>query len=133
MMKRYFLKFIFFFIFAACRAKKTKIWERRLMKGFHMGPVENVNDEKSQKANGNVNGYGDMNEIKIEGEVSKPANETPKQKFQRVARQVAAQSTAHKWTVVLQGTLKNSQIGRSSNDSAKNLVNLNNAIEEAKK
>uniref|UniRef100_A0A1I8N2Y0 Transient receptor ion channel domain-containing protein n=1 Tax=Musca domestica TaxID=7370 RepID=A0A1I8N2Y0_MUSDO len=115
-----------------CRAKKTKVWERRLMKGFQLGPVENVNDEKAPN-NGNVNGAGDMNEIKIEKEASRPLNETPKQKFQRVARQVAAQSTAHKWTVVIQGTLKNSQIGRSNQDSAKNLQQLNKAIEEAKK
>ncbi|XP_073813847.1 transient receptor potential-like [Musca autumnalis] len=115
-----------------CRARKTKVWERRLMKGFQLGPVENVNDEKLP-TNGNVNGAGDINEIKIEKEASRPAQETSKQRFQRVARQVAAQSTAHKWNVVIQGTLKNSQIGRTNQDSAKNLEQLHKAIEEARK
>lgn len=106
------------------------MWERQLMKGFQVAPCQNVNDEKS---NGNVNGECDINEIKIEKVASRPLNETPKQKFQRVARQVAQQSTAHKWTVVLQGTLKNSQIGRCNKESAKNLQHLGKAIEEAKK
>uniref|UniRef100_A0A1I8P5H8 Transient receptor ion channel domain-containing protein n=1 Tax=Stomoxys calcitrans TaxID=35570 RepID=A0A1I8P5H8_STOCA len=120
-----------------CRARKTKVWERRLMKGFQLAPVDNVNDENARDGNGNgnfnVNGYGDMNEIRVEKVASRPAQETPKQRFQRVARQVAAQSTAHKWTMVLQGTLKNSQIGRSNKEAAKNVEQLGKAIEEAKK
>lgn len=100
------------------------------MKGFQVAPCQNVNDEKS---NGNVNAECDMNEIKIEKDASRPGKETPKQRFQRVARQVAQQSNAHKWTVVLQSTLKNSQIGRCSKESAKNMHHLGKAIEEAKK
>lgn len=116
-------------LITACRAKKAKEWERRLMKGFQVAPIQMQED----KSNGNVNGEGDINEIKIEKEPSRPEKETPKQKFQRVARQVAAQSTAHKWNVVLQGTLKNSQIGRSSLESRRSIQHLNKAIEEAKK
>ncbi|XP_075166028.1 transient receptor potential-like isoform X2 [Haematobia irritans] len=115
-----------------CRAKKAKVWERRLMKGFQLAPVENVNEENSAR-NHNVNGVAEMNEIKVEKVASRPPNETPKQRFQRVARMVIAQSTSHKWTVVLQGTLKNSQIGRSNKETAKNVQQLGKAIEEAKK
>ncbi|XP_065366954.1 transient-receptor-potential-like protein [Calliphora vicina] len=113
-----------------CRAKKTKVWERQLMKGFQVAPCQNVSEEK---LNGNVNGEGDINEIRVEKDPSRPDKETPKQRFQRVARQVAQQSTAHKWTVVLQGTLKDSQIGRCSKEGVKNLQHLSKALEEAKK
>ncbi|XP_037811373.1 transient-receptor-potential-like protein [Lucilia sericata] len=113
-----------------CRAKKTKMWERQLMKGFQVAPCQNVNEEK---LNGNVNSECDINEIKVEKDPSRPDKETPKQRFQRVARLVAQQSTAHKWTMVLQSTLKDSQIGRSNKDSVKNLHHLGKAIEEAKK
>lgn len=106
------------------------MWERQLMKGFQVAPCQNVNEEK---LNGNVNGEGDINEIRIEKEPSRPATETPKQRFQRVARMVVQQSNSHKWTVVLQSTLKNSQIGRSTKDTARNLHHLGKAIEEAKK
>lgn len=118
-------------LFSAARAKKTKVWERQLMKGFQVAPCQNVNDDKSS---GNINAdNGDINEIKVEKEPSKLDKETPKQRFQRVAWQVAQQSTARKWTVVLQGTLKNSQIGRCSQESVKDLQNLGKAINEAKK
>lgn len=91
------------------------------MKGFQVAPVQTADD-------------GDMNEIKVEREPSRPEKETPKERFRRIARTVAAQSAAHKWTVVLQGVAKNSQIGCSaSKESYQNLKNLGKAIEEAKK
>ncbi|XP_037951197.1 transient-receptor-potential-like protein [Teleopsis dalmanni] len=112
-----------------CRAKRNKDWERRLMKGFHVGPVQMTLSEKDF----NVNGDCDMNEIKVEKEPSKPEKETPKERFQRVARTVVAQSTCHKWNVVLSGVAKNSQIGRTTKEGYKDLQHLGKAIEEAKR
>ncbi|XP_067627851.1 transient-receptor-potential-like protein isoform X2 [Eurosta solidaginis] len=112
------------------RAKRNKVWERRLMKGFQVGPVNVVYEEP----NYNVNGEGDMSEIRIEKEPSRDPNETPLERFRRVAHTVATQSATHKWTVVLRGVTKNSQIGRCSNyHDAYNLQHLGKAIEEAKR
>ncbi|KAH8401599.1 hypothetical protein KR009_006741 [Drosophila setifemur] len=111
------------------RPRRIKVWERRLMKGFQVAPVQN-NCEPD--AFGNVNGLGDMREIKVESIPSKPAKETAKERFQRVARTVLLQSTAHKWNVVLRAA-KDSQIGRSTKNERKNLQNLGRAIEEAKR
>ncbi|XP_017468227.1 PREDICTED: transient-receptor-potential-like protein isoform X1 [Rhagoletis zephyria] len=113
------------------RVKRNKVWERRLMKGFQVAPVQVV---YAEDANFNVNGEGEINEIRIEKEPSRDPNETPLERFRRVARAVAAQSATHKWTVVLRGVTKNSQIGRCSNHhDADNLQHLGKAIEEAKR
>nr|XP_014085675.1 transient-receptor-potential-like protein isoform X3 [Bactrocera oleae] len=112
------------------RAKRNKVWERRLMKGFQVAPVQVVYED----TNFNVNGEGEINEIKIEKEPSRDPNETPIERFRRVAHTVAAQSATHKWTVVLRGVTKNSQIGRCCNyHDADNLQHLGKAIEEAKR
>ncbi|XP_030388495.1 transient-receptor-potential-like protein [Scaptodrosophila lebanonensis] len=113
------------------RPRRMKVWERRLMKGFQVAPVQTCGNE--QDSYGNVNGEGDMHEIKVESVPSKPAKETAKERFKRVARTVLIQSTTHKWNVALQGTMPNSQIGRCTNDGRKNLHHLGKAIEEAKK
>uniref|UniRef100_A0A1A9V4N0 Transient receptor ion channel domain-containing protein n=1 Tax=Glossina austeni TaxID=7395 RepID=A0A1A9V4N0_GLOAU len=113
-----------------CRAKRTKVWERRLMKGFQVMPIQGHNEEQ---CNGNVNAIADMQEIKIEKAASRLEKETAKERFRRVAHTVAAQSTTHKWNLVLQGTLKDSQIGRCNEESYKNLQNLGKAMEEARK
>uniref|UniRef100_A0A1B0BHH4 Transient receptor ion channel domain-containing protein n=1 Tax=Glossina palpalis gambiensis TaxID=67801 RepID=A0A1B0BHH4_9MUSC len=113
-----------------CRAKRTKVWERRLMKGFQVIPIQSHYEEQS---NGNINAIADMQEIKIEKAPSRIEKETAKERFRRVAHTVAAQSATHKWNLVLQGTLKDSQIGRCNKESYKNLQNLGKAMEEARK
>ena len=107
-----------------------KVWERRLMKGFQVAPMQASSE---QELLSNVNGEGEMREVKVETVPSKPAKETARQRFQRAARTVLLQSSTHKWNVVLQGTLQNSQIGRSTKYQRKSLCNLGKAIEEAKK
>ncbi|XP_022229777.2 transient-receptor-potential-like protein isoform X1 [Drosophila obscura] len=112
------------------RPRRIKVWERRLMKGFQVAPVQTSGESD---ACCNVNGEGDMREIKVESIPSRPAKETARERFQRVARTVLLQSSTHKWNVVLQGTLPNSQIGRCTKNERKNLQNLGKAIEEAKR
>jgi len=58
--------------------------------------------------------------------------ETARERFQRVARTVLLQSTAHRWNVVLKAA-KDSQIGQCAKNDRKNLQNLGRAIEEAKR
>ncbi|KAH8324719.1 hypothetical protein KR074_010266 [Drosophila pseudoananassae] len=111
------------------RPRRIKVWERRLMKGFQVAPVQSSCETD---AFGNVNGQGDMREIKVESIPSKPAKETAKERFQRVARTVLLQSTAHKWNVVLKAA-QDSQIGRCTQNERKSLQNLGRAIEEAKR
>ncbi|XP_023159908.2 transient-receptor-potential-like protein isoform X1 [Drosophila hydei] len=112
------------------RPRRMKVWERRLMKGFQVAPVQ-VSGE--QELLSNVNGDGEMREVKVESMPSRPAKETARERFQRVARTVLLQSSTHKWNVVLQSTLQNSQIGRSTKYQRKSLHNLGKAIEEARK
>ncbi|BFG05180.1 transient-receptor-potential-like protein [Drosophila madeirensis] len=112
------------------RPRRIKVWERRLMKGFQVAPVQTSGESD---ACCNANGEGDMREVKVESIPSRPAKETARERFQRVARTVLLQSTTHKWNVVLQGTLPNSQIGRCTKNERKNLQNLGKAIEEAKR
>uniref|UniRef100_A0A1B0DMR2 Transient receptor ion channel domain-containing protein n=1 Tax=Phlebotomus papatasi TaxID=29031 RepID=A0A1B0DMR2_PHLPP len=98
-------------------AKRMKVWERRLMKDFHVAPVGTEAEEEAPE--------------------EPPAGpETGLAKFRRVARQVASSSTAHKWGQVIQdvGIQTNSQIGRCRNrESFKNQQNLLRAMEEARK
>ncbi|XP_068145669.1 transient-receptor-potential-like protein isoform X1 [Drosophila tropicalis] len=112
------------------RPRRIKVWERRLMKDFQVAPVQTSSCEQLS----DVNGEGDMSEIKIESMPSKPPKETARERFQRVARLVLMQSTAHKWNVVIRGTMPNSQIGRcNTQKERKNLQHLGKAIEEAKR
>lgn len=89
-------------------AKRMKVWERRLMKDFHVAPVT------------------------TEDEVV----ETPDKgiaRFRRVAQQVASQTSSHKWTEAVRG-VTNTQIGRCrSRESFKNQQNLQKAMNEAKR
>ncbi|KAH8384760.1 hypothetical protein KR093_007794, partial [Drosophila rubida] len=112
------------------RPRRMKVWERRLMKGFQVAPMQTSSETDLLS---NVNGEGEMREVKVEGIPSKPAKETARERFQRVARTVLLQSSTHKWNLVLQGTMPNSQIGRSTKHQRKSLQNLGKAIEEAKK
>jgi len=112
------------------RPRRMKVWERRLMKGFQVAPVQTSSETDLLS---NVNGEGEMREIKIETVPSKPAKETARERFQRVARTVLLQSSTHKWNMVLRGAMPNSQIGRSNKTQRKSLQNLGKAIEEAKR
>lgn len=89
-----------------------KIWERRLMKDFQVAPVE-INENESEQ----------------------PVEENPLDRFRRIGKQVAAQSTSAKWTEVIRGAHEaNSQIGRCRNrESFRNQQNLLKAMEQAKK
>ncbi|XP_017839317.2 transient-receptor-potential-like protein isoform X2 [Drosophila busckii] len=112
------------------KPRRMKVWERRLMKGYEVAPVKTHSEPELLS---NVNGEGEMREVKIESVPSRPAKETARERFQRVARTVLLQSSTHKWNMVLQGTMSNSQIGRSTKHERKQLHNLGKAIEEARK
>lgn len=87
-----------------------KVWERRLMKDFHVAPVnpdENAGEE--------------------------PQEEKGLARFRRIARQVVDQTTSHKWGEAVKG-IRDTQIGRCHNrESFKNQQNLQKAINEAKR
>ncbi|KAG4074110.1 hypothetical protein HA402_014315 [Bradysia odoriphaga] len=90
-------------------AKKMKVWERRLMKDFHVAPV-NVDEEVEEKK-----------------------EERGLARFKRVAKEVVSQTNTHKWGVAVKGVV-DTQIGRcNSRESFKNQENLRKAIDEAKK
>lgn len=94
-----------------------KIWERRLMKDFQVAPVEV--QETSE----------DLSEVPHVGE-------NPLDRFRRIGKLVAAQSTTVKWSEVIRcATIEaNSQIGRCKNrESFKNQQNLLKAMDQAKK
>ncbi|GAB0086179.1 Transient-receptor-potential-like protein [Sergentomyia squamirostris] len=98
-------------------AKRMKIWERRLMKDFQVAPVSGELDEEL-------------------AEEATAGSETGLDRFRRVARQVASNTTSNKWDRVIQdvGIQTNSQIGRCRNrESFKNQQNLLRAMEEARR
>lgn len=91
-------------------AKRMKIWERRLMKDFHVTPMVAENEE-----------------------VTSPCNERGIARFRRVARQVLSQTNSHKWHEAVRG-VTDTQIGRCRNrDSFRNQQNLQLAMDEAKR
>lgn len=88
-------------------AKRIKVWERRLMKDFHVAPMPSEEEE--------------------------PSTEKGIARFRRVARQVVHQTTSHKWGVAVRG-ITDTQIGRCRNrESFRNQQNLQRAMEEAKR
>ncbi|XP_022823701.1 transient-receptor-potential-like protein isoform X2 [Spodoptera litura] len=88
--------------------KRMKVWERRLMKDFHVAPVS-LDDEK-------------------------PADEDGLSRFRRIAKLAVASTTNAKWDQTLASTGISSQIGRCrSRESFKNQQNLQRAMEEARK
>lgn len=98
-------------------AKKMKVWERRLMKDFHVAgvPDEEVNEEEEEE---------------------EPANLTGLSRFKRAAQKVANNSASSMWGQVMSdvGVVTNSQIGRCRNrQSFKNQQNLQRAMEEARR
>ncbi|KAG6440271.1 hypothetical protein O3G_MSEX001204 [Manduca sexta] len=87
---------------------KQKVWERRLMKDFH---------------------------IAVAGlEEDKPANEDGLSRFRRIAKMAIANTTNAKWNETLVRSGVATQIGRCrSRESFKNQQNLQRAMEEARK
>ncbi|XP_049878326.1 transient-receptor-potential-like protein isoform X2 [Pectinophora gossypiella] len=93
----------------AVLGKRMKVWERRLMKDFHVAPVSGVDEER-------------------------PENEDGLAKFRRIAKMAVASTTTSKWDQTLAATGVASQIGRCrSRESFKNQQNLQRAMEEARK
>lgn len=91
-----------------------KVWERRLMKDFHVAPVDHPDGE------GNNPNFG----------------ESALERFRRVSKLVAAKSANIKWNEVIKGASIEaySQIGRCRNrQSFKNQQNLMKAMEQARK
>lgn len=89
-------------------AKRMKVWERRLMKDFHVAPMPA--DEEAEQP-----------------------SDTGIARFRRIALQVAHQTTSHKWNEVVRG-VTDTQIGRCRNrESFRNQQNLQRAMEEAKR
>lgn len=94
-----------------------KVWERRLMKDFQVTPVEVGENENSNEA-------------------PQASEENPLDRFRRIGKQVASQSTTVKWSEVIRSATveANSQIGRCRNrESFKNQQNLFKAMEQAKR
>lgn len=65
--------------FTAVLAKKMKVWERRLMKDFHVAPIDVENPD----------------------EESAPEGETSLARFKRIAKKVASETTSGKWSEVI--------------------------------
>ncbi|XP_045778485.1 transient-receptor-potential-like protein isoform X2 [Maniola jurtina] len=94
----------------AVLAKRMKVWERRLMKDFHVAPVSTVEED------------------------GRPVHEDSLSRFRRIARMAAAAAKGSKWDQTLAATGISSQIGRCrSRQSFKNQQNLQRAIDEAKR
>lgn len=90
-------------------AKRMKVWERRLMKDFHVAPT--TGEEVEQKE----------------------ADDKGLARFRRVASEVVASTATHKWTEAVQG-VADTQIGRCRNrESFRNQQNLARAMTEAKR
>ncbi|XP_055629755.1 transient-receptor-potential-like protein [Toxorhynchites rutilus septentrionalis] len=99
-------------------AKRMKVWERRLLKDFHVAPVDMQNDG------------GDENEEEEEQDAN------PLARFRRIARKVANQTASAKWGEVMSGVgiETHSQIGRCKNrGSFRQQMQLQKAMEEAKR
>lgn len=88
-------------------AKRMKVWERRLMKDFHVAPTTI--------------------------EEGPPIREKGIARFRRIAKQVVSQTTSHKWTEAVR-CVTDTQIGRCRNrESFRNQQNLAKAMHEAKR
>ncbi|XP_063238100.1 transient-receptor-potential-like protein [Bacillus rossius redtenbacheri] len=95
--------------------KKMRMWERRLMKDFHLAPVANEDEIESLKE-------------------PPPENEDSLARFRRIAKLAVINSSAHKWGEVIRGACETSQIGRCNNrESFKTQQNLQKAMAQARK
>lgn len=92
-------------------AKRMKVWERRLMKDFHVAPTETVEG----------------------GDAPEKSAEKGLARFRRVAQEVVHSTSTHKWSEAVQG-VTDTQIGRCRNrESFRNQQNLAKAMSEAKR
>lgn len=88
-------------------AKRMKVWERRLMKDFHVAPTT----------------VEESNQVQEKGI----------ERFRRVAKQVVSQTTSYRWTEAVR-CVTDTQIGRCRNrESFRNQQNLARAMNEAKR
>lgn len=95
----------------AVLAKRMKTWERRLMRDFQVAPVPSEE------------------ELQMDDAMSK---ESSLAKFKRIAKQVAQNTTTHKWGEVIRDVITNSQIGRCKTKDG-NQQHLQKAMEQAKR
>ncbi|XP_058456664.1 transient-receptor-potential-like protein [Malaya genurostris] len=103
----------------AVLAKRMKVWERRLMKDFHVAPIDIQSDIPEEPE-----------EKEEEEDIS------PLARFRRVARKVASQTTSAKWGQVMtgMGIEPNSQIGKcKTRDSFRQQQHLQKAMHEAQR
>uniref|UniRef100_A0A336L2Z3 CSON002599 protein n=1 Tax=Culicoides sonorensis TaxID=179676 RepID=A0A336L2Z3_CULSO len=94
--------------------KKMKVWERRLMKDFHVAPIDVENPDEEPA----------------------PEGETSLARFKRIAKRVASETTSGRWNEVMRGVgiEAGTQIGRCRHrQSFKNQQNLQKAMEEARR
>ncbi|KAK9870190.1 hypothetical protein WA026_006275 [Henosepilachna vigintioctopunctata] len=95
--------------------KKNKVWERRLLKDFKVGPIATEDDEEILYA-------------------PPPDNETATARFRRIAKMAILNSGMNKWRQVVKGACIASQIGHCHNrDSFVKQQNLQKAMTEAKR
>ncbi|KAE8743920.1 hypothetical protein FOCC_FOCC009478 [Frankliniella occidentalis] len=103
-------------LFADPGNKRQRVWERRLLKDFHVAPVATVDEEEQLIM------------------AAPPENETGLQRFRRVAKLAVLQASTMRWRQVVQGLCQASQIGRChSRESFMNQQNLQRAMEEARR
>ncbi|KAL7303189.1 hypothetical protein TKK_0004392 [Trichogramma kaykai] len=99
-------------------AKKTRVWERRLMKDFRVANNNNDEDEEEE--------IGRLQRV--------PENEDVAAKWRRVARLALLRSSERRWYRVVDGTLRQSQIGRGNDRaSLKNQADLRMTMEAARR
>ncbi|XP_014240467.1 transient-receptor-potential-like protein isoform X1 [Cimex lectularius] len=99
----------------AVTGKKMKVWERRLMKDFHLAPVASEEE---------------MDLLLTEP----PPDEDKLSKFRRIAKLAVLSSAQQKWGQVIRNACEVSQIGRcNSREALKNQQCLQKAMQEAKK
>lgn len=92
--------------------KRMKVWERRLMKDFHVAPIAVADEEPEDVV---------------------PPLDRGIARFRRVAQQVVSQTNSHKWSETVRCVV-DTQIGRCRNrESFKNQQNLKKAMSEAKR
>ncbi|XP_073998927.1 transient-receptor-potential-like protein [Rhodnius prolixus] len=99
----------------AALGKKMKVWERRLMKDFHLAPVAAEEE---------------MDSLLLEP----PADEDMLSKFRRIAKLAVLSSAQQKWGQVVRSACKASQIGHcNSREAFKSQQTLQKAMAEAQK
>ncbi|XP_044748537.1 transient-receptor-potential-like protein [Coccinella septempunctata] len=98
----------------AILGKRNKVWERRLMKDFKVGPIATEDEEELLH--------------------TPPQNETATARFRRIAKLAILNSGMNKWRQVIRGACIASQIGHCHNrQSFKKQQNLQQAILAAQK